>query len=150
MMAELVDETFHPTTNLLTPPPADVIAAKAAELQKLVAANTAYSLSLEEAKAVLSFESNAYQVAGHRYLAHDYFPKVDDFESYYIYASDIHQDLLGRQLARQQSLVWGTGTHTSTPLVVLAMGPLGVRERFARFQHHTAVGKAMIAALEGR
>lgn len=150
ILAQLDDDSFDLSTGLNGPLPPEVIAKKAEELRTLVAENTAYTLSPDEARAVLTFEPNVYQVEGHPYLTHEYFPKVDDFEPYFVYGSDLHQNLLGRQLARHQSLVWGTGTHTTTPVPVFTLGPQSVRHRFARFQHHTAIGRAMIDALEGR
>ncbi|MBP9673618.1 MAG: alkaline phosphatase [Bacteriovoracaceae bacterium] len=58
-------------------------------------------------------------------------------------------NLLARAIASQQNIVWGTGTHTSTPVSVQIWGPKHVQERFKGYLHHTLLGEEMIKILKG-
>jgi len=42
-------------------------------------------------------------------------------------------------------VVWNTGTHTATPVLVFASGPAG--ESFGGLLHHTQVGQLVIDAV---
>jgi alkaline phosphatase len=50
-------------------------------------------------------------------------------------------------VAADQNTVWGTGTHTSTPVVVIAVGPESATRPFAGMMHATGVGQRMQRAL---
>ncbi|MEO1270985.1 MAG: alkaline phosphatase, partial [Myxococcota bacterium] len=116
-------------------------------LMELVNANSAFPLSPEGAKAVLASEKNTYHIKDHTYLSAKTFPKVDDFEAFYVYGEDIRGDLIGRELATQQNVVWATGTHTHTPVAVITYGPPSATEPFGDLLHHTELGQLAIQAL---
>ncbi|WP_431688058.1 alkaline phosphatase [Hahella sp. NBU794] len=116
-------------------------------LMKLVNANSAFPITLEQAKAVLEQEPNYYQVDGHDYLSAKMFPKVNDFKSFYVYGQEVRHDLLGRAMSESQNVVWATGTHTSTPVPVMAFGPASATEGFSKLLHHTDIGKLAKSAI---
>ncbi len=119
----------------------------AASLQSAISANTGFEISLEQAQEILEREPNAYYEAGHSTLSAKTFPKVNDFKQFYVFGDLIHLDLIARKLAKHQSVVWGTGTHTHTPVQVIAWGPAPVIEDYSGFLHHTEIGKLTKQAL---
>jgi alkaline phosphatase len=44
-------------------------------------------------------------------------------------------------------VVWSTGTHTSTPVPLIVLGPKSTREGFGRLMHTTAWARLAIEAL---
>ena len=50
-------------------------------------------------------------------------PELHDFRHFYTDDEDIPQCLLGRVLARQTSVVWSTGGHTTEPALTFGSGP---------------------------
>ena len=116
-------------------------------LMAIVNANSEFDITLDEARAILADEPNTYRVKGHSYLDAETFPKVCDFKAFYVYGDEVRTDLLARMIAEDQNVVWGTGTHTSTPVTVTALGPQGWEMAFSRIQHATQVGQVINAAL---
>ena len=110
---------------------------KAAALKKLVQENTEFPISQEEALRVLETEPNAYRIPEHKDLDRERFPRVDDFEAFYLYGDDVRRALLARVCAGRQNIVWSTGTHTSTPIPLIALGPESVTARFRGLLHTT-------------
>lgn len=108
-----------------------------------------FKVTPEQAAPVALREPNEYWVDGHSYLSATVFPKVNDFKEFYVYADEVHANLIGRALAADQNVVWGTGTHTAAPVPVYAFGPYGVTKQFSTMQHHTEIGQKMIKALIG-
>ncbi|WP_305908091.1 alkaline phosphatase [Methylomarinum sp. Ch1-1] len=122
-------------------------APDADSLLAAINANSAYKIDKLAAGRILEKEANAYYRPGHRYLKAKQFPKVDDFEEFYVYGDGVHLDLIGRALAKQQNIVWATGTHTHTPVPVIAWGPERHVRRFSTLSHHTEIGLWMMEAL---
>lgn len=118
-------------------------------LVNLVNENSEFDISVDQAEAILARENNEYHVKGHKYLNASTFPKVNDFKAFYVYGNEIRNDLLGRALGEQQNVVWGTGTHTSTPVAVIAFGPEAVTSHFSSMTHHIEVGKLAKKAVAG-
>jgi alkaline phosphatase len=110
-------------------------------------ANSAIKVTAEQAEPITAREDNEYFVQDHKYLSKSQFPKVNDFKEFYVYGDEIHGNLIGRALAADQNVVWGTGTHTAAPVPVYAFGPQGVITQFSTMQHHTELGQKMIKAL---
>ena len=117
-------------------------------LLKIVNANSEFKIDLAQAKKILETEENKFYDPDNTYLKLKTFPKVDDFEAFYVYGQDIRGDLIGRELGQEQNIVWGTGTHTNTPVAVVAVGPKTFAEKFSRLSHHTDIGKLLIEAVE--
>lgn len=110
-------------------------------LMRIINDNSEFDITLEQANDILATEENRYQVPGHKYLSAQTFPKVKEFKAFYVYGDEIRNDLIGRALAEQQNVVWGTGTHTSTPVTVIAYGPASAQQKFSGMTHHTDIGK---------
>lgn len=70
---------------------------------------------------VLASKPNPYRVAGHSYLEVETVPTINDFDAFFPYND--RGNLLAREQATKQNTVWGTGTHTHTPVNVFAWGP---------------------------
>ena len=66
---------------------------------------------------------------------------------FYVFGDNVRMNLLARAVAADQNIVWGTGTHTSTPVVVVAIGPESIAKRFSTMMHTTELGKLMQEAL---
>ncbi len=115
-----------------------------ASLQEIVNANSDFKITLSQASEVLLRERNTHQVPGHTYLDSETFPKVDDFEAFYVFGEDIRNNLIARALSEEQNVVWATGTHTSTPVAVIAYGPDQVTAPYSSLLHHTDIGKLLI------
>lgn len=84
---------------------------------------------------------------GHKYLAHDNIPLINDFADFYVYANEDQGPLISREMASRQSVSWGNGTHTAAPVPVYAFGPAAVTQQFSTMQHHVDLGQKMIKAL---
>lgn len=117
-------------------------------LQTIVNANSEFKISLTQAKDILATEVNQYYDPDNKYLKAKTFPKVNDFKAFYVYGEEIRKDLIGRALSEQQNIVWGTGTHTDTPVAVIAYGPEDITSSFSRLSHHTDIGKLLIKAVK--
>ena len=115
------------------------------DLAAIVNANSEFDITVEQAREILANEKNRYKIAGHKYLSSDIFPKVKDFGAFYVYGEEIRHDLLGRAVAEDQNVVWGTGTHTNTPVPVIAFGPDYATAPFGKMIHHTDIGRISLA-----
>ncbi|HHI93217.1 MAG TPA: alkaline phosphatase [Gammaproteobacteria bacterium] len=105
----------------------------AASLMNIVNKNSEFKISLSEAEEILK------PVDGGFY--------VNDFKAFYVYDNRYRQNRLGITLSRHQNVVWGTGTHTATPVPVVAFGPEAITGQFNGIHHSTAVAMMMRKAL---
>ena len=119
------------------------------ELQKVVNAHSQFQITTEDAEAVLRDSPNRFHAPGHPYLDAESLPHVEDFSAFYPYGDDSRKNLLGRALSTQQNVVWSTGTHTHTPVPVIAWGPAHWTGDFDRFLHLKDVGRLAIEAMSG-
>ena len=71
--------------------------------------------------------------------------ETDDFPDFYPYVRNVRSALLARALAHRTGIVWSTGTHTATPIIVAAIGPN--EDKFKGVQHHVDVSKKMFSSL---
>ncbi|CED59863.1 alkaline phosphatase [Moritella viscosa] len=106
-----------------------------------------FKVTAEQAAPVALREKNEYHVAGHKYLSAKEFPKVNDFKEFYVYGDELHANLIGRVLGTAQNVVWGTGTHTASPVPVYAFGPESITKQFSTMQHHVELSQKMADAL---
>lgn len=114
-------------------------------LMQLVNTASDFKITVAEAADILVTEPNQYYVAGHTYLSDKNYPKVKDFKEFYVYGKDTRNALLARLLAKQQNIVWATGTHTATPVTVTIVKPAEVETTLSGMIHHTDIGKWMLA-----
>ena len=83
-------------------------------------------------------KDNPFYIEGHKYLSAKTVPKMDVNGAFFVYQTDDNrQNLLAREVAEQQNVVWATGTHTNTPVLVFTQGPGGTTARFGKVLHHT-------------
>ncbi len=108
-----------------------------------------FSITLAEATEILTRMPNRQYAQDHPYLGTKTVPKMPDQEAFYVYGENSRLDHLGHILGVQQSVVWGTGTHTNTPVALITYGPAAGTQRFTGFLHATDVGKGMIAIVRG-
>ncbi len=122
----------------------DLTDKKPSDLQTIVNANSDFKITLSQAAEVLLRERNTYRVADNTYLDKETFPKINDFKAFYVYGEDIRNDLIARALSEEQNVVWSTGTHTDTPVAVIAYGPDDVTAAYSALVHHVDIGKLLI------
>ncbi|NVP00787.1 alkaline phosphatase, partial [Photobacterium damselae subsp. damselae] len=66
-------------------------------------------------------------------------PAIHDFDAFYPYND--RANLLARVQGTKQNIVWGTGTHTHTPVNVFAWGPTDVILPVSKILHHSELGE---------
>jgi len=117
-------------------------------LAKIVNEETEFDITEEQASRILATENNRYYTEGHKYLSSKVVPKMGANDAFFVYQTDDNrQNLLAREVAEGQSVVWATGTHTSTPVLVFTQGPANTVAPFKGVLHHTQVGQKAIDAL---
>jgi alkaline phosphatase len=112
----------------------------AAALARIISETNAFPVTESQAARVLETTENPYLTPGHSYLAAERLPKVDDFQAFFVYGDEIQYNLIGRELAEAQNVVWGTGTHTHTPVNVIAWGPAEATRPLSGLIHHADLG----------
>ncbi|MDN3557941.1 alkaline phosphatase [Halomonas maura] len=110
-----------------------------ATLMEMVNANSDFAITEEQAAAVMTDKPNPYHVEGHSYLGAEEVPAIHDFDAFYPYND--RATVLARQLGTAQNIVWGTGTHTHTPVNVFAWGPAEAILPVSSILHHSEVGE---------
>lgn len=105
----------------------------ASSLMNIINKNSEFKISLTEAKEILKPLDNKFY--------------VQDFKDFYVYFKHHRQNRLGIILSRHQNVVWGTGTHTATPVPVIAFGPKEITEQFNGIHHSTEIAIMMQRAL---
>ncbi|MCI5126161.1 MAG: alkaline phosphatase, partial [Candidatus Electrothrix sp. AR5] len=117
-----------------------------AKLAELVRRNTAFQITEDQAARILETEENPYYVKGHKKLGLKIVPKIDVNDAFFVLNKKrARQNLLAIEVATQQQVVWATGTHTATPVLVFAKGP--GKSAFNGIMHHTELGQYAINAL---
>ncbi len=119
-----------------------------ARLAGIVNAYTEFDIDEEQAANILATEDNPFFVEGHSYLGSKKVPKMGANSAFFVYQTDDNrQNLLAREVAADQQVVWNTGTHTATPVLVFAKGSPGVVAPFGDVLHHTQLGRHIIDAV---
>ncbi len=86
----------------------------------LVEKNTHFKITKQEAQKIMEIEKNNFWVKNHKYLSKRRITKVEGpLKSFYVYPGEAHANNLGLMLSKKQNTVWGTGTHTNTPVPLL-------------------------------
>jgi len=119
-----------------------------ARLAELVNQYTAFAISEAQAAAVLATEENPYYTEGHSSLGDKVVPKMGPTGAFFVYQTDDNrQNLLAREVAADQMVVWNTGTHTATPVLVFTKGSPEAMAPFGNVLHHTQLGQFAIEAI---
>ncbi|MCG8684533.1 MAG: alkaline phosphatase [Desulfobacterales bacterium] len=126
--------------------------AKEAQTPKALAAlideYTQFPVTDAQAARTLETEDNPIYVEGHSYLGNKTVPKLDNRDEFFVYQLyDNRQNLLALEVAADQFVVWNTGTHTATPVLVFTKGADAAREPFEGIMHHTELGQQMMEAV---
>lgn len=106
-----------------------------------------YSITLDDATKILTRTPNRNYKKGHPYLGTQTVPQMPDQQDFFVYGENLRFNRLGHILGGQQHVVWGTGTHTATPVAIISYGPGS--ERFAGLMHATDVGQRIIEIVKG-
>lgn len=116
-------------------------------LVEIVNRNSEVKLSYEAAEDVLKLEPNTIKIEEHYSLGENYVPVMGAKSPFFVYQQENRSNLLGRYLGLQQGIVWATGTHTDTPVLVFSSGPAHWTSKLDGIVHHTQIGKAIIDAI---
>ena len=119
-------------------------------LREIVNSATSFPITETQAEKILRRGPNRLYVKDHRYLGSRDGPQISDFSDFYVFGENLRLNLLARAVAADQNAVWATGTHTSTPVVAIAIGPERAQESFRGMMHGTELGQQMQATLLGR
>ncbi|MCB2145542.1 MAG: alkaline phosphatase [Deltaproteobacteria bacterium] len=122
-----------------------------AMLAKIVNEYTEFDISEDQAARVLATEENPFFVEGHSSLGNKLVPKMGPTGAFFVYQTDDNrQNLLAREVAADQMVVWNTGTHTATPVLVFAKGSPGAMAPFGDVLHHTQLSRYAIEVITNR
>ncbi|MFN3197123.1 MAG: alkaline phosphatase [Bradymonadia bacterium] len=129
--------------------------ARAQAMREIFNAHSAFKIDEAQALRMVQMEPNAYHVEGeyrdghpHKYMKQKWVPKFDDMEEFYVNGTYDIKGLMGRVVAPLQGVVWGTGTHTHTPVPVISYGPTEATALFKGLIHHVEIGQGLKAVLE--
>lgn len=111
----------------------------AKNLVAIVNGNSAFPITESQAERILQMEENPFYVKEHPYLGKKQVPEYYDNEAFFVYQNRLN--LLAMEVSKDQNAVWSTGSHTSTPVTVFALGPR--QSVFSRFIHHTEIGEKL-------
>ncbi|WP_038176949.1 MULTISPECIES: alkaline phosphatase [Vibrio] len=109
------------------------------KLAEIVNQNSAFPITPAQAANILKSKPNPYRLAGHSYLSVEEVPAINDFDAFFPYND--RGNLLAREQATGQNIVWGTGTHTHTPVNVFAWGPAEKVLPVSKIMHHSELGE---------
>lgn len=116
------------------------------KLAEIVNANSAFPITAEQASNVLKSKPNPYRLAKHKYLDEKEVPAINDFDAFFPYND--RGNLLAREQATLQNTVWGTGTHTHTPVNVFAWGPAEKILPVSKIMHHSELGDYLMTQVK--
>jgi alkaline phosphatase len=113
-------------------------------LMNIVNNNTSFPITEKQAQRILQMEDNPFYVEGHKYLGKERVPEYHDNEAFFVYQNRLN--LLAMEVSKDQNAVWSTGSHTSTPVLVFALGPS--QNEFSGLIHHTELGEKLAGLLK--
>ena len=88
-----------------------------AAFKKEVEENSAFKISEEEAAAILSRDAKGA------------FPAPKGYSEFFVYAASSPTALMARLFGKETNTAWAVGTHTHTPVMIFANGPLAEKFR---------------------
>jgi alkaline phosphatase len=117
-------------------------------LADLVNQYTQFPITEAQAARTLETEDNPIYSEGHSYLGSKVVPKLDNKDEFFVYQLyDNRQNLLALEVAADQFVVWNTGTHTGTPVLVFTKGSASAKAPFEGIMHHTQLGQRTMEAV---
>jgi alkaline phosphatase len=110
----------------------------ASQLMHLVNANLAFKITRQQAVQLIQQDQQRVNQTTGLLISN-----VTQY--FYPYSVNAFAAAIARAISPQQSVVWGTGTHTSTPVPVIAYGqPDKVIKQFDGMHHSTEIGRLMM------
>ena len=82
-----------------------------ADLKRQVEENSAFSLTEDQAAYVLAKDPKTG------------YPATTDYSEFYVYGNNTPMAMMGRLFGKETNTAWAVGTHTHTPVMVIANGP---------------------------
>lgn len=120
----------------------------ALNLQSFINDHVPFPISLGEAKMIMEEEENPLYNPQHKHLSAEKTPKVAYAHGAFApYGKRIRKNILAKIISKQQGVVWSTATHTSAPVLVMAVGPKSELKNYDGFYHHTELGKKLQRSL---
>jgi alkaline phosphatase len=119
----------------------------ALELQGLFEASVGLEIDLAQAEAIVTREPFKYRKLGHPSLDFIDYPPIRDFSEFHGGRDYARDALMGRAVARQQGVAWASGAHSSTPVMVMALGARHHTQCFNGLHTSTSVGRLLQRAL---
>lgn len=110
-----------------------------AKLAEIINVNSDFPITEAQAASILQDKPNPYHKDGHSYLSAKEVPAIHDFDAFFPYND--RTNLIAREQATGQNTVWGTGTHTHTPVNVFAWGPAETILPVSKIMHHSELGE---------
>ncbi len=100
-----------------------------------------FPINLHQARRIIGDEPGACRdVAGTA--------RIGGFDEFYTNSLDAQCALIARAIAGRQGVVWGSGTHTSTPVLVVAYGPHELTRAFRGVHHTTDIHRLINEAMD--
>ena len=96
-------------------------------LAEIIEANTEFPITEAEAASILGGQT--------------------DDTGFYGRGKEFRRNLLARIVSKKQLTVWSTGSHTNTPVPLIACGPSHVSSRYGKMMHTTEWGRETIDIL---
>jgi alkaline phosphatase len=88
-----------------------------ADLKKEVEENSAFAITEEQAAALLAKDAKGT------------FPATKEYSEFYVYSAGNPAALMGRLFGKEMNTAWAVGTHTHTPVMIFANGPMAEKFR---------------------
>ena len=121
------------------------------QLMKIINENTEFDISEMQAARILETEENPFYIEGQSDPRSKTVPRMDVNDAFFAHPlDDNRQNLLAIAVATRQAVVWSTGTHTSTPVLVFVKGSAQAMAPFARVMHQSQIAQNAITALMNR
>jgi alkaline phosphatase len=116
-------------------------------LVELVNRNTEFKITKAQAETILATEENLFYQPEPNTLGEKQVPKMPFNSAFFPYQQDNRQNLLSQAVSVQQQVVWATGTHTSTPVLVFVHGSAPILASFTKLLHHSELGRLLADAM---
>ena len=116
-------------------------------LLELVNRYTEFKITKAQAATILATEENPFYSPESKVLNQKQVPKMPVNSAFFPYQKNNRQNLLAQAVSAQQQVVWATGTHTSTPVLVFLQGSSSAVTPFTRLLHHSELGRLLADAL---
>lgn len=112
-------------------------------LLRLVNENTEFPITLSDARRLLGETKGPFGFLGFSARDERPEPPSSDLSAFYPDFSDRRPAVLSSIVSERTGIVWGTGTHTTTPVLVIAVGPAEIEKQFDGLHTMQELGQHM-------